>query len=197
MHHILKRHGANGSSDHSMANPDDSARLAYTLVSPDDIRHPHTTKAYSRNVNGKSKPADAVLYHKRAGTKSYCFVQAVAETKARTLYVVSAFIGEPGYKERALGLNDAKGPNDTAETESASNLAAKVPQVGQTVKAESSPDGRNFSRLREPVEPRDEATGRISQKTAVLPHPEFCRFSLHLPQICAIIGTNWVQRVIP
>ena len=69
---------------------------------------------------GWNRTADTVLYEKIIGDESYYVVQAVPDTKARTLYVVSAFIGESGYKKEAPQLINAKGPDATANTGSAS-----------------------------------------------------------------------------
>ena len=60
-------------------------------------------------------------YHqaKNIGDKSYYVVQAVPDTNAKTLYVVSAFIGKKGYKNKASQLPNANSPGATSEIESA------------------------------------------------------------------------------
>ena len=116
--HILKGHGKTGDADHSMQNPNHLARIQYVLFHADDIRDAGRTSTYTHFKNGKSRPAPTVLYDKRIGEKSYYVVQAVPDTKAKTLYVVSAFIGPEGYKKEASQLINAQGPDATANTDS-------------------------------------------------------------------------------
>lgn len=71
---------------------------------PDDIRKAGKTRAYIYTRNGRNKTADTILYEKNIGTKSYYVVQAVADTKAKTLCIVTAFIGIEGYKKEAPQL---------------------------------------------------------------------------------------------
>ena len=107
LEHILKRHGKNGKSDNSMSNDSDIAKIEYVLNSPDDIRNAGKTQAYSYMKDGKNRTADTVLYEKSIGEQSYYVVQAVPDTKSKTLYIVSAFIGKPGYKKETSQLTDA------------------------------------------------------------------------------------------
>ena len=51
-------------------------------------------------VNGKNKTADTVLYEKRIGEKSYYVVQAIPDTKVKTLYIVTVFIGKKDIKKK-------------------------------------------------------------------------------------------------
>ena len=114
--HILKDHGIDGAADHSMSDPNDIARMEYALANPDDIRNAGKTQAYTYMRNGRNRTADTVLYEKEIGEKSYYVVQAVPDTKAKTLYIVTAFIGQKGYKKEASQLINAKGPDATAQT---------------------------------------------------------------------------------
>lgn len=116
--HILKDHGENGRSNQSMANPEDIARIEYALSNPDRISKSDPTKAYVTNRDGKMKPADTVLYETRLEDGSYYVVQAVPETKKRTLYVLSAFIGKSDYKNEAPQSTNTVDPGATPEAES-------------------------------------------------------------------------------
>ena len=113
--HILKDHGKNGTTDRSMANPSDIAKIEFALKDYDDIRPAGKTQAYTHMVNGKNRTADTVLYEKAIGEKAYYVVQAVPNTKAKTLYIVTAFIGKKGYKKEASQLINAKSPDATSE----------------------------------------------------------------------------------
>lgn len=116
--HILKDHGENGTSNRSMANPEDIARIEYALNNPDRITKSEPTKAYVTNKNGKMKPADTVLYETRLEDGSYYVVQAVPETKKKTLYVLTAFIGKSDYRNEAPRITNVNGPSATPEAES-------------------------------------------------------------------------------
>lgn len=90
--HILNRHGIEGSADHSMAAVSDISKIEYTLSTPDNIKPAGKTQAYTYMRSGKNRTADTVIYEKGIGERTYYAVQAVADTKAKTLYIVTAFI---------------------------------------------------------------------------------------------------------
>ena len=132
--HILKDHGKQGAADKSMSDYSNIAKMEYALNAPDDISAAGKTKAYTYMVNGRNKTADTILYEKSIGEKSYYVVQAVPDTKAKTLYIVTAFIGKKGYKKEASQLINAKSLDATAKTGSASASANMIPQESDSVK---------------------------------------------------------------
>ena len=136
--HILKDHGKNGTTDRSMANPSDIAKIEFALEDYDDIRPAGKTQAYSHMVNGRNRTADTVLYEKAIGEKAYYVVQAVPNTKAKTLYIVTAFIGKKGYKKEASQLINAKSPDATSEIGSADTSNNIISQPDDFVKREFS-----------------------------------------------------------
>ncbi len=113
--HILKDHGKNGKANKSMSNNDDIAKMEYVIKNYDDLSKSGKTQAYTYMKNGRNRTADTILYEKRIGDKSYYVVQAVPETKAKTLYIVTAFIGKSGYnKKETSQLINAKSPDATS-----------------------------------------------------------------------------------
>ena len=138
--HILKEHGINGGTDHSMADPDDIAKMEYVLSSPDDIRNAGKTRAYTYMRDGRNRTADTVLYEKQIGDKSYYVVQAVPDTKAKTLYIVTAFIGKSGYKKEASQLINAKSSDVTVKTGSANASIDSIRNNGKEVKSTATDD---------------------------------------------------------
>ena len=60
-------------------------------------------------MNGRQRRADTVLYTKDIGNNNYYVVQAVPETKNKTLYVVSAFIGGKEYTNEIGARNGTAG----------------------------------------------------------------------------------------
>ena len=132
--HILKDHGKQGLADQSMAEPSNIAKMGYALNDPDEIRKAGKTQAYTHMVNGRNRTVDTVLYEKNIGTKSYYVVQAIPDTKAKTLYIVTAFIGKEGYKKEASQLINAKSLDATAKTGSANASGTSIPQSSDSVK---------------------------------------------------------------
>lgn len=132
--HILKDHGKKGLADQSMADHSNIAKMEYTLQNPDDITKSGKTQAYTHMVNGRNRTVDTVLYEKDIGAKSYYVVQAVPDTNAKTLYIVTAFIGKKGYKKEAPQLINAKSLDVTAKTGSADASAKIISQDSDSVK---------------------------------------------------------------
>ena len=135
--HILKRHGEKGTSDKSMADPTDIAKIEYTLDNYDDIRPAGQTRAYKHFVNGKTEWTDTVLYEKEIGEKSYYVVQAVPDSKAKTLYIVTAFIGKQGYMKEVSQFIDAQSPDATPKSEIASTSTHSIPDSNVNVNSSS------------------------------------------------------------
>lgn len=114
--HILKDHGANGKTDHSMANDTDISKIEYVLKNADNIDLSGKTQAYTHMENGRNKTSDTVKYEKYIGDKSYYVVQAVADTKAKTLFIVTAYIGIPTQKKETSQLIDTQSPDATPKS---------------------------------------------------------------------------------
>lgn len=150
--HILNRHGIEGSADHSMAQVSDISKIQYTLDNPDSITPAGKTSAYVYMRNGKNRTADTVLYEKDIGGKSYYTVQAIADTKAKTLYVVSAFIGESGYKKGTPQFTNAKSLGATSETAAVDVPTGNVAQTGTNVKGKNLESRRVSQEVRDAIE---------------------------------------------
>ncbi len=134
--HILEYHGEDGKTNHSMSSDDTIAKMEYVLDSPNDIRPAGKAQGYSYMKNGHNKTADTVLYEKSIGDKSYYVVQAVADTKKKTLYIITAFIGEGGYKTGTLQIDDALSPDETSKNAATVVPKNSVPQSNEFVKRE-------------------------------------------------------------
>lgn len=143
--HILKDHGKNGKSDRSLSDPADIAKMQYVLNSPDDIKNSGRTQAYSEYVNGRNRTAKTVKYEKNLGDRNYYVVQAVANTEAKTLYIVTAYISKNDIKKGASQLINAKSPNATSENGSVVAHTNMIPQESSSVK-ENISDTQNSAR---------------------------------------------------
>ena len=94
--HVENRHGENGAADRSMSDVNDLARIEYVLENYDNIES-------AKDDNGRYRDSDnklskSVVYSKRVNG-NYYVVEAVPDSKAKTLHVVSA------YKTKAEGVS--------------------------------------------------------------------------------------------
>lgn len=110
--HIENRHGKNGVADHSMSDVNDIARIEYVLQNYDSIEKGNADKI-NKYMNSDNTPSSNVVYTKRVNG-NYYVVEAVPDSKAKTLQIVSA------YKTKAEGvsqvLNMPEDPQQTSET---------------------------------------------------------------------------------
>ena len=148
--HILNRHGVEGSADHSMAQVSDISKIGYILANPDNIAPAGKTQAYTYMRNGKNRTADTVIYEKGIGEKTYYAVQAVPDTKAKTLYIVTAFIQKNS--KGASQLIGANGSNVNVRDGSVVTPTGNVAQTGTNVKGENLESRRVSQEIKDAIE---------------------------------------------
>lgn len=182
--HIIVDHGKKGKTDHSMSNNIDIAKMEYVINNYDDLSKSGKTQAYSYMENGRNKTADTVLYEKQIGEKSYYVVQAVPNTKAKTLYVVSAFIGKSGYKKETSQLINAKNLDVTAKTGSVVVSNNSISNPTENVKENS----KKFS-MRENVEETKDLIAVHNMQTSEL-EKSLALGGLPMPSIAIIKAKN-------
>ena len=113
--HIEKFHGVKGKANTSMARIEDIERIQFVLNNYDEMEYGGKSEAYTTiKENGKPGQADTVIYSKKINGTFYV-VEAVPDTKAKTLFVVSAYIN----KEGSTQLPNANSPVVTPEAPSA------------------------------------------------------------------------------
>ena len=132
--HIYKEHGPEGTTDQSMANLNDIGRIQYVLDNYDTMRQGGRSPSYTTmKPNGKPGTAQTVVYEKAVDGKYYV-VEAVPDTKAKTAFVVSAYM-----QKRAgapLQTVDEQTSTHTARPENAVGAPtplSTVPQDGAVV----------------------------------------------------------------
>lgn len=129
--HILKYHGEKGVRDQSMRKDNDISKMEYVINNPDDISYGGKSNAYTFFINGKNRPSDTILYEKEIGDKSFYVCQAVANNKKRMLYIVSAFIGNSGYKNKAYQSANAKSLDVTSKNATDKTSINNIPQMAE------------------------------------------------------------------
>ena len=133
--HILSEHGPAGTTNHSMADINDIARMGWVLENYDTVSvatWPSGDQRFStefRDVNNNPAPM-AVFSKKINGT--YYVVEAVPDTKYKKFWVVSAYMDAK--KESVTQASNAQSPGYTSNTSLASPLSANnIAQPDNTV----------------------------------------------------------------
>ena len=116
-----------------MAEDADIAKMQFAIENPHNVRDAGTSNAYVYSVQGKNKNSPTILCERIIGENSYYVIQTVADTKSKTLYVVSAYIGKSETKKEALQSTNAQGPDETAKTAIATSSTNSISQNAEKV----------------------------------------------------------------
>lgn len=140
--HILQGHGENGTTDHSMANIDDIARMQFVIDNYDNIEDGGKCKSYfesyvSRSGEVRQHTAHTVVYSKKVNGVYYV-VEAVPDTKRKTAYIISAYMSK---KERN-GLSNENNNENVAITRSVTSDTAEKPRAFESV-----PDAHSLNEI--------------------------------------------------
>lgn len=107
--HIDKRHGVNGTADHSMANIDDFSRIGFVLDNFTDAKlipitelDTETVKLTKAWMNSDNTEAPLVQFSMPVNG-IYYVVEAVPSSKAKVMAVVSAYMSS-GAKKTAPSI---------------------------------------------------------------------------------------------
>ena len=165
--HIFAGHGENGTADHSMSNVRNLAKMQFAIEEATNVSYAGKTNAYTVYENGKSRPADTVIYETDIGSKSYYVVQTAVDTKKKTLYIVTAFIGEKGYKNGDTLSFDDKIPEATPKSATASSPNTNISNTSKNVNEKFSREPVSDSAYMKAVERRDtESAQRMVDEAA-------------------------------
>lgn len=144
LEHIEARHGVNGSADHSMADPNDIARIGYVLENYDSAEllkgkdgKPRLSREYG---NSDHTPAVMVRFQKQVdGT--YFVVEAAPDSAAQQMRVVSAYMKKrTGNTGQLLNIPQS-GPQPTPEAPNGASVSDSdgiIPQAAPAVNSRSS-----------------------------------------------------------
>jgi hypothetical protein len=115
--HILKRHGEGGAANSSMRDVNDIARIQYVIDNYDNVEDGGRSAAYQTiKPNGKPGQAQTVKFSK-AINGTYYVIEAVPDTKAKTVFVTSAYLSNK--KAGDLQTANAEATRVTSETKNA------------------------------------------------------------------------------
>lgn len=91
--HISKRHGAQGIADRSMSNAEDLGRIEWVMHNADNIELGNDVKWSTQFKNRDNSVAKSIVYEK-AIDGTYYVVEAVPDSKAKKLEIITAYISE-------------------------------------------------------------------------------------------------------
>ena len=157
--HILKRHGENGSADSSMRDINDIARIQYVLDNYDDISYGGKSGAYrTAKPNGRAGQADTVIFSK-AVNGTYYVVEATPDTKAKTVFVTSAYMSKKNAASRAVkGAGDSRVANAEASRSTSETSGANSPAINaEDVQTADANAWRGTSETKNALSPAAEA----------------------------------------
>lgn len=160
--HIDKRHGANGTANSTMANIEDFGRINYVIENADDAKlltrkdvDADTWKLSAEYRNADNSYAPLIRFEKRVDN-TYYVVEAVPDSKANRLAVVSAYMESAKKENPSPKSSDAEksAPNVTPEAglEISGFSDTSIPTTAQNVKSENQ---ENAGGVFEPVYNRD------------------------------------------
>lgn len=140
--HIYRDHGEAGKADSTMADDNDVGRIQYVLDNYDNVEPAGTTGAYAEpNGRGGTRQAKTVKFSKKVNG-TYFVVEAVPDTQARAVNIVSAYMLAEG-KNDAVGragknktgasqrLTDAQAPQRNGQTATIGNAPVSNPTIAQ------------------------------------------------------------------
>ena len=145
--HIDKRHGANGTANSTMANIEDFGRINYVIENADDAKlltrkdvDAGTWKLSAEYRNADNSYAPLIRFEKRVDN-TYYVVEAVPDSKANRLAVVSAYMESAKKENPSPKSSDAEksAPNVTPEAglEISGSSDTSIPTTAQNVKSEN------------------------------------------------------------
>lgn len=89
--HIVNEHGENGSTDCSMSNLHNLAKIGFVIDNYDKIRKGKVSREYKNRDGSK---AQTIEIQKNIGDEFYYVVEAVPDSKVKILHIVSAYINK-------------------------------------------------------------------------------------------------------
>lgn len=171
--HIEKDHGINGRSDKSMKDFHDLARIPYVIDGYEKIK----SGIYSKEYHSQT-----VELQKKLGDMYYYVVEAVPDTKHKTLHVISAYINK---NDTFSGVAVSNDPSRYVQDEPQSNVSSSKDIISQTEKKETKKysidiDGSFFDALYgEPSEHETEMSSIIQEGFESLKNVEVNEHMMH------------------
>ena len=150
--HVDKKHGSNGSRDHSMADDESLSRIAYILENYDEAFAPDPSDPVSSQLNtSDNKLAPKVVFTKKIDGHYYV-VEAVSDSKSNSNIIISGYIGNLDSIENNLNEGKIVRVADAVDEESSPLLTA---DTGHESISDSLSDS-NINQVDDSVNPDDD-----------------------------------------
>ncbi len=164
--HIESRHGPKGEHDFTMREDADLARIQYVLDNFDDayrLRDQKGDLVYSKQFFDKNNNPAPIMAFRKAVDSIYYAVEAIADSAAKKLYIVSAYMEKnSGSITQALNMgNNPPQLTPTAPLGPVASAKITIPQPAQGVKNE----------LELPAVPTQDTQQAEAQEKLELPDP--------------------------
>lgn len=137
VNHIIKRHGKNGIADKSMAVDADIARIEYVLKNYDNVKRidyadlDDATKSLTYVWQNSDRSASQIIKFEKKVDGTYYVVEAVPDSKAKKLQVISAYIGNKKVAPELVNMETS--PHLTSKTFDPSATANNISDPTQNV----------------------------------------------------------------
>ncbi|MBQ7363748.1 MAG: hypothetical protein IJW48_04790, partial [Clostridia bacterium] len=147
--HIEEKHGANGTSDHSMQNKEDVARLGWAINNADTGYIARTQNGqidYSthyKNRDGSRSPK--IILEKATGDGKFIVIECVPDSQAKQIHIISArkINSDNG---QVLNVESNNSPQPTSKTPLDDNVAINsIPQTTEKSNSFSEKTSENSS----------------------------------------------------
>ena len=163
--HILKRHGENGTANHSMRDINDIARIQYVLDNYDTASYGGKSAAYQTvKPNGRPGKTDTVIFSK-AVNGTYYVIEAVPVTKKKTVFITSAYMSNQNAGD--VQTADADAWRVTSETKNAQSPAVEDKASTNAILAQ--PGGNYHNNYQAPPETANTAAKSVPAGAVVEP----------------------------
>lgn len=129
IHHIIKRHGAGGKADSSMANDNDIARMRYIIENYDSfelLRDENGDIVYSEEFRNADNTQAPLIKLSKKINGTYYLIEAVPENKYKKIWVVSAYIKNSSVVTQAPKKSGSYLASPTSADNSISNSSKDV-----------------------------------------------------------------------
>lgn len=138
--HILNEHGPTGTTDHSLSDLNDAARIGFVLDNYDNVdavEYESGDPDYSREFRtSDNRPAPMLKFSKKVNG-TYYVIEAIPEAKYKKFWVVSAYMQTADGGTQAPNANGPRNTPNASLASSPSAIENSIPQTGQNVNTQA------------------------------------------------------------
>jgi len=153
--HIEKRHGENGEADQSMADLNDVGRIKYVLDNYDEVNisidKDGNVEQNTQYNDSNNKPSPVIVYKKRVNGSIYV-VEAVPDTKAKKLQLVTAYKNKGRHVSDGDIVTPATHVRNVRTHYHTNKITDSAPEVNSKIEKDEKSSGVRFASRRSDFE---------------------------------------------